>query len=315
MVAVRQLSETLARPHGFQKVAVVPASGETSHPWTDFVVDGHHGAIAVRETRGRGLPLVLVHGNSSSKDAFRHQMSDALGATYRMLAVDLPGHGNSDDASDPEESYSLSALADAIVDTTERLGVERFALLGWSLGGHVALEIAASTPGVVGVMLVGTPPIGGDVAEILAAFKPGPMAALGGRPTLTTDETADFAEACGVDRYPELMAALRRSDGRARAQVFTDALTGRSTDQRSIVSSLAVPLAVVNGANDKIVNLDYFGSLAFSSLWEERFHRLPYAGHAPFLDVPELFNATLARFLRHLEREERPGGPGLCLGG
>lgn len=314
MVAARKLSETLVTVPESRKVTAVPSTRETLSPWTDMTIDGCYGPVAVRETRGSSLPLVLVHGNSSSKDAFRYQMSDALGARYRMLAIDLPGHGASADAAD-QEDYSLSTFADVVVDVTERLGLERFALLGWSLGGHVALEVAASTPGVAGVMIVGTPPIGGTAADILPAFKPGPMAALGGLSTLTDDEAISFAEACGIQRHPDLVEAIRRADGRARAQVFSDALAGRATDQRSIVASLAVPLAVINGANDAIVALRYFDSLTFANLWESRSHIFPYAGHAPFLDAPELFNATLARFLHHLERDNVAGVPGFCLAG
>ena len=69
-------------------------------------------------------------------------------------------------------------------------------------------------------------------------------------------------------------------------------------DQRLIVESSHAPLAVVNGAADRIVNLDYFDTVAYANLWEGRCHRLSGPGHAPFWEAPGDFNPVLERFLQ-----------------
>jgi pimeloyl-ACP methyl ester carboxylesterase len=300
-----------------ERVMSILPHTEVAPPWTDHVVDSYHGRISVRETSGTGIPLMLVHGNSSSKEAFHRQMMGALGARHRMIAIDLPGHGQSEDARDPQSSYTIMQYADALIDVAERLGLVRFAILGWSLGGHVALEAAASAPGVVGVMIVGTPPIGTSLEAASSAFRPNPLVALASQAMLSESEIVDFARLAGIDGELPLIAALRRADGRARGRVFEDVVTGGASDEREIVANLCVPLAVVNGADDPIVNLAYVQGLRYGSLWEDRFHTFPHAGHAPFLDVPDLFNATLARFMHELERRagDWPTTPGLCLGG
>jgi pimeloyl-ACP methyl ester carboxylesterase len=313
----RTISQAVESVVKFDPAITVPPRGEPMAPWTEFMVEGHHGRIAVRQTRGAGLPLLLVHGNSSSKDVFARQMNGALGARHRMIAIDLPGHGASDDARDPQTGYTLTGYADALVEIVESLGIERFAILGWSLGGHVAIEAAASAPGVVGLMIVGAPPIGTTPETVFCAFRPSPLAALVGQVSLSDADVDAFARFAGIDGDPALLAALRRADGRARGRVFEDVLTGGASDHREIVARLDVPLAIVNGADDPIVNHAYVEGLPYGSLWEGRSHTFPLAGHAPFLDAPDLFNATLARFMHDLEKRGDGDATslGLCLGG
>ena len=64
-------------------------------------IDAPNGAIAVHESAGQGPPVVLIHGNSSSSSVFSRQLDGPLGRCFRLIAVDLPGHGASDDAKDP----------------------------------------------------------------------------------------------------------------------------------------------------------------------------------------------------------------------
>lgn len=76
---------------------------------------------------------------------------------------------------------------------------------------------------------------------------------------------------------------------------------GEGVDQRLTVESSRVPLAVVNGGADPIVNLDYFDTVAYANLWEGRCHRLIGLGHAPFWEVPGDFDPVLERFLQDVE--------------
>src|SRR5262249_11096521 len=66
-----------------------------------------HGLIAVEETRGNGPPVLLIHGNSSGRHVFRCQMMGPLARNFRLIALDLPGHGDSSDAPDPTHTYTL----------------------------------------------------------------------------------------------------------------------------------------------------------------------------------------------------------------
>ena len=285
-------------------------------PWTDRWLDTSHGRVAIRETWGTGLPLVLLHGNSMSKDAFRRQMDGALGSRHRMVAIDLPGHGASDDAANPEHGYTLTRFADVVVEVAEMLELEEFAILGWSLGGHVALEVCAGAPGILGVMLVGAPAIGVDPASILQAFRPGPFLKRTMLERFSNLEAEAFSELAGVAGDADLSAAVLRADGRARVAVLRDALAGGASDARAIVGTMRVPLAIVDGAEDPIVERSYVDGLTYSTLWEGRTPVIPGVGHAPFREIAPLFNSILARFLADLCSRDSSDFPSdICLAG
>jgi pimeloyl-ACP methyl ester carboxylesterase len=99
---------------------------------TESMVKTGHADIAVAETTGKGLPVVFIHGNSGSKEAFRKQFESDMGNVYRMVAIDLPGHGASSDAFEPERTYSLPGYADAVVEVLANMGIDRAVVCGWS---------------------------------------------------------------------------------------------------------------------------------------------------------------------------------------
>jgi pimeloyl-ACP methyl ester carboxylesterase len=94
---------------------------------------------------------------------------------------------------------------------------------------------------------------------------------------------------------------VARGDGRFRKTLFETARAGFGVDQRQIVETNSVPLAIVNGSEDRFVKLDYLDTLAYANLWEGRCHRLAGLGHAPFWEKPGDFDLVLERFLQDVE--------------
>jgi len=259
-----------------------------------------HGTVAVVDNGLAGPAVLLIHGNSACWQAFTRQFEAGFAERYRLIAFDLPGHGASSNAAEPERSYNIPAYADAAMEVLASVGVEGAAILGWSLGGHIGLEIMARWPGLQGLMIVGTPPVAPDPAALAKAFIGNSLTEFAGRGDMTAAEAETYVRAaCGPasDSIPALLEAGRRTDGRARRWMMRQAMAGVGLDGRRIAETNPTPLAVVVGADDPFVDRRFLLSVDYAALWRDKVHVMAGCGHAPFLDKPETFNAMLDAFL------------------
>jgi len=270
-------------------------------PAHSYILETSHAAICVTESGSVGPAALLIHGNSACAAFFRNQLESEIGARYRLIAIDLPGHGRSSDARNPRRSYSMPGYADMATEVIDRLGISRFAVLGWSLGGHVAIEMISRNAGLAGLMITGTPPVSTQLESFAAAFRPSDLIVLTGKPELTVEEAEAFVRAgVGGPIEPFMRATALRTDGRARASMVEAVMAGWGADQRHIVENSPVALSVVSGADEPFVDNDYLRAIAYANLWEGQVHIVEGAGHAPFWQAPDRFNPILARFLGDL---------------
>ncbi|MBY3215945.1 hypothetical protein HFO21_16515 [Rhizobium laguerreae] len=86
------------------------------------LVETSHGTIAFIDTKGDGVPVVMVHANSVCKESFAPQI-DALAGIRRVIAFDLLGHRASADALNPKRTYGMGGYADALLEALEIMGV------------------------------------------------------------------------------------------------------------------------------------------------------------------------------------------------
>jgi pimeloyl-ACP methyl ester carboxylesterase len=182
---------------------------------TERLLETSHGNICLKESSGKDLPVLMIHGNSSCNAVFRNQFESGIGESFRLIAPDLPGHGKSENARDPERSYSMPGYADCMSEVLSLLGVSRAAVFGWSLGGHIGLEMISRYPGLAGLMITGTPPV--VAADAWKGFRASPHMNLAGKEHFTEEDIDNYARhTCGEPYDPALRAAVARTDGRAR---------------------------------------------------------------------------------------------------
>ena len=260
-------------------------------------VQTSHGRIAV-ETRGEGFPVIFIHGNSACQEVFRKQISSPLLDGYHLISFDLPGHGASDDASDSDRTYSRPGLADLVVELLGKLGISRAAIVGASLGGHIAIEMLARSGISRGQFLMGTPAVGDNFAE---GFRGKPLNGLASRGELTSEEARQFARVVfGNEFEPFMQMAIERTDRRFRTKLFAASAKGSGVNQREMLASTSTSTAIVNGEHDQIVNLDYIDRVPYANLWRGKYFRIPEATHSPFWEVPHVVNLLLSEFLKEL---------------
>jgi pimeloyl-ACP methyl ester carboxylesterase len=240
------------------------------------------GRIAVRE-RGRGVPIVFLHGGTGTGEFDWGEIAGRLAPRYRTVVVDLRGHGRSYHGGD---DFGIVRFGLDTLHVLRALGLERAVLVGFSVGGNTLLGLVARNPRralalvTIGASARGEP---ARVAEIMA----GPW------PSYLTE--LDHVVGTGPEYWRELRTLLAHDW--ARNVSFSDADLGRIT----------CPVLVCHGDNDRIQQLGYAEHLAA---------RLPHAelfvakgaGHAVQLEQPDVFVERLDEFLaRSLDGVERAG--------
>lgn len=303
--------------------------GAAHHPaWLDVDWSRHLRALEVDGRRvnvldaGRGDAIVFLHGHSACWQCWLEQIPDFM-ATHRVIAPDLPGFGHSEM---PAGGVSIQGYAQALDDLLGQLGVDAACVVGNSMGGFVATELALTSPqrverlGLVaaaglarryiglptelirhpggvalGRVLFGMGGVPEAMARTLASRRRGRRLALGW--VTTSAQTL----------HPALVLELLRGAGGPAAAPAAVALA--SYDFRDRVPEVACPTLIVWGTVDRLVPVacaaDYERAIPGA-------RKVIYdgAGHVPMLEQPERFNRDLRAFLEEEPRasEQRAAG-------
>ena len=267
-----------------------------------YTVDVAALELAYRTSDGDGRKIVFIHGNSSSSATWTPLLEGQFGRRFRCYALDLPGHGKSRPRPDPAD-YSIPGYASTVAAFVRKLGLDDAVLVGWSLGGHIALEAAEQLPAVAGVVIFGAPPVASP-AGMAEAFLPNPAMNVGFSAEVGPKDALAYATsflAPGSTLSPELFTAdILATDGAARAGLMASIGEGRVADEVAIATALPQPLAILQGESEQLVSLDYLRTLAFPTLWRGSVQVIAGAGHAPHRETPEQFENLLTEFVADL---------------
>jgi pimeloyl-ACP methyl ester carboxylesterase len=255
---------------------------------------------------GPGDPLVLVHGSGTSGAIWRRAMPLLARDGRRVVAPDLPGYGRSPAAG---RGFALDAVAGALADGLDEAGVRApYDLVGHSMGGAIALLLAAHRPQAVRRLVL--------VAPAGLAALPTPVAALLGAvaapyavarrrlatPLLSSPTVRRLALA-GVARdgasvpAEHARAALASSAGATR--IGPGLASAAAADLRGELKSVRGPIGLVWGEHDPIIprkRIDVIRAVRGDVV----LRLVPGTAHAPMLECPEAFMAALEDVLAAL---------------
>mgnify|MGYP002135284802 CR=1 FL=1 len=275
-----------------------------------FFAETSQGKIAILDTKPHSAKkaptAIFIHGHCTNKEFFSHQFNSPLLASYRIIALDLPGYGKSSPPKDPQKVYSFPGFADVVTEVIHGLQLENLIVVGWSLGGHVALELTSRLSHLRGLLLTGTPPIEISAEGLNRGFKISDPKVLEcfGKGNLTYAEAELLATISGYDYSEEkkfLVDAILQTDEGAKTIYPQSILQGVGQDEVKIVGECPLPIAVIAGEQEAGINNDYIlHEVKFKNLWRQKVHLISNAGHAVFMEQPIAFNTILKQFFQEV---------------
>lgn len=252
----------------------------------------HHGretAYRLSDRGGSGSTVLCIHGSGGSSSVWKAQ--PRVADEYPVAAVDLSGHGESDDVEAAAGYETLIAYADDVVAVAE--AVDADVLCGNSLGGAVLLWVVLHRDlETDGLVLAGT----GAKLSVLQDLLDWLAGDFDRAIEFLHDEDRLFHDA--PEEYVELSEATMRETGRAVTE--RDFRTCHRFDVRDLVGDLEVPSLAVVGEHDKLTPPrfhDYFAE----EMPNCRRASIEDAAHLAMLEQPTAFNAVLTEFMDGLD--------------
>ncbi len=252
---------------------------------------------------GAGPAIVLVHGLANSVITWRKNV-EALSRNFRVIALDLPGHGLSDM---PKVRFGLPEGAAFVASFLDELGVDRAHLVGNSMGGAVALELALARPErVASLTLADSAGLGREISLVLRLGSLPLLGEYGRRPTLKGVRNlvrwlVHDPNLVDEDELPLRLSYLKR-EGSAQALLrFLRTGVGLfgqrpGTRRDAMLTSLSVPTLIVWGAQDPLFPFRQAEEAA-RAIPGTALHVFDACGHWPQYEHPGEFNRLLGEFV------------------
>ncbi|HLT57403.1 MAG TPA: alpha/beta fold hydrolase [Limnochordales bacterium] len=249
------------------------------------------------ELHGTGPPLLLLAGLGMPATIWYHQVP-AFAARHQVILVDNRGAGRSDH---PLGDYTVAQMALDTARLLAGLGVGPAHVLGFSLGGLIAQELALTHPARVrSLVLASTHPGGPEYRQATGSQWQHRLQVAGMtreeiyRRAMEWSTSAAFRQANPeeVERFVMVRAALP-APGRGFQGQFRAAM---SFDARDRLPQLRRPVLVIHGTADEVVPPRFAEDLA-RRIPGARLHWIEGAGHLPFLEQPQAFNQAVLDFL------------------
>ena len=260
------------------------------------------------EEHGDGFPLLLINGLGSDHLEWLHQFP-AFEARFRVVIFDNRGTGKTDV---PPGPYTTAEMADDAASLLRALGISRAHVLGVSLGGMIAQEVALRYPDLVDGLVLGCTGPGGELS-----VRPSPEAMAAFALAKGQDREAElrrmlpflYTDACIRERPGEIEGFIRRRlDHPTPPEGYLAQLSAAVThDASSRLEKVRARTLVIAGDADRLVNWENSVRLA-GRIPGAKLVVLPGAPHRLFAETADAFNLEVLRFLSPAqEQTPEPG--------
>ena len=249
-----------------------------------------------------GKPIILIHGISQCYLVWSKQYRSALAEEFRLVCLDLRGHGMSEKPTALEHYTQPQLWADDVTAVIKTLALYKPILVGWSYGGYVINDY---------LMVYGTEAVGG-INYVCAGVLLGVEKAtdtlgsefLGTVPGLCSETLEDniravrkllrlvFNKQPSQEEFEELLAS-----GMVVPPTVRRGMVSRAINRDTVMQALTIPVLVTEGEEDKVVLPSHTQHL-LSCIPHARSSVYAGIGHSPHFEDPPRFNRELAAFAR-----------------
>lgn len=252
------------------------------------------------EVAGEGPSIVLMHSFLCDATMWRHQVEPLTNAGWRVISIDMRGHGQSGPSLQP---FSVYDLADDVVAVLDDVAAREAVWCGLSIGGMMSLRAALRHPDRVRALVLADSDGGAEQPITKAKYVAmgAIQRAVGPKPLFAAVDKLFFSPTTRRDR-PDLVDTLHlRFEANHRPSISTgiQALIQRD-DVLPLLASVDLPALVVVGSEDEALPPERSERLA-KALPNAEFVNIEGAGHLSCLERPEDFNGALLAFLDALE--------------
>ena len=279
--------------------AAVAVAASAAAPRTEVVelADGTKIAALLAGPADATETIVFLHGLGGSQSTWASVLGH-FAETYRVAAVDLPGHGASDKPSPASTDYSISGIAAKLGEFLEKLELAPSILIGHSLGGATALQLALDRPKLVrALVLVDSAALGLEINdELLDRIESAPSRDEARRLLELFFENRRFVLERGIDDMHAARNALGADD--AVKAIAASAFTrhGQNLVLVDRLGELEVPLLVIWGELDRVIPSRH-AVAALTALPTAWLEIMEGVGHVPQVEAAPAFAEIVNRWL------------------
>lgn len=250
------------------------------------------------KNEGANQIVFFIHGNSCSARMWQKQLDSKLFSKYKLIAIDLPGHGFSSPSNNPNEDYSPISTSRILSKAVKRIaGNDPFCLVGFSYGSNLAAEMTMHNVKPNGIVLLASSVTGaGYGLDKIFVRRTTPSILFYNE--IQRNIVSDFFNKAILvkDDTKNIIDDYLKTDANFKPALFKTVTEGKISDEIKILYDLKLPVCVIFGSQDQLINIDYLDSSPFRQ-WRNQIYKLPNAGHWTNIDNQEIFELLLLDYI------------------